>query len=107
MNDTLDRDHAADGRLGGRPRLQPGERTVPVTVLLPESQEAALRREAAARGLSLSARVRESLGERAAVLAWLRSGWDRPARGSVAWEALVGDLLREVAESIEAGEHRR
>ena len=45
--------------------------------------------------------------ERAAVLAWLRYGSDPRARGSSAWEASVGDVLREAASEIERGDHRR
>jgi hypothetical protein len=49
----------------------------------------------------------EAAAERAAVVAWLRTGSDPRARGSSAWEESVGDVLREAATEIERGEHRR
>ena len=45
--------------------------------------------------------------ERKATVEWLRFGFDQRARGSSAWEATVGDILRYVADSIERGEHRK
>lgn len=49
----------------------------------------------------------EAAAERAAVVAWLRTGSDPRARGSSAWEESVGDVLREAATEIERGKHRR
>ena len=54
----------------------------------------------------LRARVDELEADRAAVVAWLRSGMGDPGRSSAAFEESVGAVAREIADGIEAGKHR-
>ena len=107
MRET-DRDHdwSAFGRSGGRPRLRPGERSVDATVRLPASECDALRREAAARGLSLSALIRERLAVASRLPDAERLAGIRARARSVEWgddilgERFAGDVL-ELLDAIE------